>query len=347
MDYSICLATTGAGLWTSHDGGKSWILSHCDNPKYPYELCVRAITASPDDSGAVWATIDNERGEDILARSVDRGETYQYVGVPAPGRQVLSLAIDPHSPQTILAGTRPGGVFRSTDGGATWTELPVGVSLECSIGATRVTAIRYTDVPGEIWVSVEIDGLYHSTDGGGSWRRFEVSGGKSLLGEGEIWKDERHADIHDVVAGRSADGRRSVFVATPIGFFASDDGNQTWRCTRYPVDDTYESSLFYTRSLHANAADPSVLVVGVGRRPPDHGSLGGIHRSEDGGLTWRPVSPVLRSVVWKIAGHPHDSNVLAAVTLFGQVATTTDGGSSWQLSEREFGEIRGVAVVGS
>jgi hypothetical protein len=87
------------------------------------------------------------------------------------------------------------------------------------------------------------------------------------------------------------------------------------------------------------------VLCGVGRRPPDHGSLGGIQRSTDGGLTWRPVSPVLRSVVWKIVGHPAAPGLVAAATLFGQVLTSADEGERWQPIEREFGEIRGICIT--
>ena len=59
------------------------------------------------------------------------------------------------------------------------------------------------------------------------------------------------------------------------------------------------------------------------------------------------MSQVLRSVVWKIAGHPASSRLVIAVTLFGQVLTSADGGEHWQQADREFGEIRGVCVTGA
>ena len=347
MDYSICLATTGAGLWTSHDAGKSWLLSRCDQPKYPYELCTRAVASTAAQPGVVWASIDGEHGEDVVARSADGGETYAFAAVPAPGRQIWALAVDPFSPGTIVAGSRPAGLYRSTDGGLTWSVLDTGVAEAASIGHTRVTSIRYTGTPGEIWASVEIGGLLHSTDGGETWEHRHTDGGQVLLGPGEVWTDERHFDMHDVAPGQTVDARPALFAATPIGFFASEDGGTSWRCTRYPVGGAYEASLFYSRSLHVNQAEPATVLCGVGRRPPDHGSLGGIHRSTDGGLTWRPVSPVLRSVVWKIAAHPADPSLVVAVTLFGQILTSSDGGAGWEPAEREFGEIRGVCVTGA
>ena len=103
-------------------------------------------------------------------------------------------------------------------------------------------------------MSVEIGGLLHSTDGGDTWDQVRTEGGRVLLGPDEVWTDERRFDMHDVAAGQTADGRPAVFAATPIGFFASEDGGASWRCTRYPVDGPYEASLFYSRSLYVHRA---------------------------------------------------------------------------------------------
>ena len=345
MGYALCSATTGAGLWTSRDEGKTWLLGRCDNPPYPYELCVRALAVTSGTPSVVWASIDSEHAEDVVARSTDGGEHYEFVAVPAPGKQVWAIAVDPRDANTVIVGTRPAGLFRTTDGGVTWAELPSGMPTSASIGLARVTRIRYSDVPGEIWASVEIGGLFHSLDGGDTWTERHASGGEAMIGEGEIWTPERHYDFHDVAVGRDVEGRPNVFAAAPIGFFASADGGLEWRNSRYPVEGEYEAALFYTRSLHVPAVDQPVVIAGVGRRPPDSGSLGGIQRSTDGGLTWRPVSPILRSVVWNMNGHPHDSQIVAAITLFGQVLLSNDAGATWQLLEREFGEIRDVCIA--
>ncbi|HEX4864836.1 MAG TPA: hypothetical protein VFV02_12230, partial [Acidimicrobiales bacterium] len=161
----------------------------------------------------------------------------------------------------------------------------------------------------------------------------------------EVWKDERHADIHGVAHSRMPDGRATISVATPIGYFRSDDDGDSWFATRYPLNQGFDSSLFYTRSVLASSSSPTTVFVGLGRRPPDHGTLGGIERSVDGGDTWGPVSPRLRSVIWAMSDHPGIPQVMAAAALNGQVALSRDGGESWPLLEREFGEIRAVVVT--
>jgi photosystem II stability/assembly factor-like uncharacterized protein len=245
----------------------------------------------------------------------------------------------------VVVGLRPAGALRTIDDGVTWHELPLGASPECSIGDTRATGVSFTEQPGELWVGVEIDGLFHTTDDGATWSRFEVDGGRKLLGAEEVWKDERHADIHGVVHSRMPDGRAAISVATPIGYFRSEDDGTSWFATRYPLERGFDHSLFYTRTVLAKTGAPSTVFVGLGRRPPDHGTLGGLERSLDGGTTWSPVSTPLRSVVWAIADHSDIPDVMAAVSLNGQVLVSTDGGETWPLLDREFGETRAIVVT--
>jgi photosystem II stability/assembly factor-like uncharacterized protein len=343
--FTICIGTTGSGLWVSHDGGGTWQLAICDEPSFPYELDVRVLLVSPHDPGTIWASLEGGSGDDVLVKSEDAGTSFRHVAVPAKGRQVHALALSPHDPGVVLAGTRPAGMLRSTDGGASWEELPLGSASECSIGDTRLTGITFTDSPDEIWAGVEIDGMFHSRDGGDSWRRMELQGGRALLGPGEVWKDERHSDIHAVAFCRLPSGETGVAVATPIGFFRTVDDGASWTGCRYPLDEGFEQSLFYTRTVLSKSNDRSTVFVGLGRRPPDHGTLGGIERSTDGGATWHPVSPTLRSVVWAMADHPDLPNVMAAAALYGQILVSANAGSTFEPLPREFGEVRAVAIT--
>ena len=344
-DFSICLASTGAGVWSSHDAGRNWQLASCDDPWFPYEYDVRALCTNPADPNEVWMGLQGDHDEDVIARSRDAGSTYQRVPAPICGRQVWSLAVSPHDPRIVVAGMRPGGMIRSTDGGDSWTELPIGVAAECSVGPTRLLTISYTETRGELWAGVEIDGIFHSTDDGDTWTRIEARGGEVLIGEGEVWKEERHVDIHGVAHTRTPDGADALIATTPIGVFRTLDAGTSWFCTRYPTDPGYDPAVFYSRGIVTMPHDRSIVLVGVGRRPPDHGSIGGIVRSADGGTTWQAVIPPLRSVVWSMSTHAELPGVVVAAALNGQIAMSRDGGESWTCTEREFGELRSVAIT--
>jgi photosystem II stability/assembly factor-like uncharacterized protein len=342
----MCVGSTGGGLWASHDSGRTWNLCTCDDPAQPYELDCRAMVVAPDDPRVIWASIESEEHEDVIARSGDLGNTYRrIISAPVKGRQVWSLAISPHDPKLIFAGTRPAGLIRSSDGGETWSELPIGAAHVCSAGKTRLLSLAFTNVPGELFAGVEIDGIYFTKDNGETWTHFETSGGQALLGKDEVWKTDRPADIHAVTSSVTAKGLPALSVAMPIGYFRTEDLGKTWFRTRFPEEGGFDIGMFYARSITTKVDDRSVLFVGVGRRPPEHVVKGGILRSDDGGSSWKPVSPVLRSEVWAMTGHPEMPNTMAAITLNGQVLVTTDAGSNWNLLEREFGETRALAIT--
>ncbi|PBC52124.1 hypothetical protein CJ179_01640 [Rhodococcus sp. ACS1] len=303
------------------------------------------MVVAPDDPRVVWAAIEGEEHEDVIARSTDLGDTYQRVKVPVNGRQVWSLAISPHDPKLIFAGTRPAGLIRSTDGGETWSEMPIGAAKVCSAGKTRLLSLTFTDVPGELYAGIEIDGIYFTKDNGETWTRFETTGGRALLGDDEVWKEDRPADIHAVTHSTTTQGHPALSVAMPIGYFRTEDLGKSWYQTRFPEKDRFDKGMFYARSIATKVDDPTVVFVGVGRRPPEHVVRGGILRSDDGGDTWVPVSPVLRSEVWAMASHPDMPDTMVAITLNGQVLVTTDGGLVWELIDHEFGETRALAIT--
>jgi photosystem II stability/assembly factor-like uncharacterized protein len=342
--FTICVGTINAGLWHSDDGGASWGLARFAGAKYPGELDVRAVAASPHDPAEFWATSSGEPGATVLLRSRDGGRSFDPVGKPLTSTDVWSIAISPHDENLVVLGTRPAQLLRSVDCGESWETLPLGAAPECSIGPTRMTTVTFNRArPGEIWCGAEIAGIFHSEDNGSSWEHLICSGGESLLGEGEVWTDERHSDIHDL-AIQAGDSGSQVFVATPIGLFTTSDVGQHWASTRYCFGNEFDRSIFYTRSVATKADDDNVVIVGLGRRPPDHGTMGGLQQSIDGGRTWRPASPLLRSVVWALTSHPDMANTFVGATLYGQIVRSLDGGQSFQVLEREFGETRSVAI---
>jgi photosystem II stability/assembly factor-like uncharacterized protein len=106
-----------------------------------------------------------------------RRETWRAVGLP--GRSVRALAIHPIEPATLFAGTNDNGdnaLFRSTDGGATWSE-----SVRTGYGGITAVVID-PNAPETVYATSEI-GLLRSTDGGATWSRNLIALTRFLFAE--------------------------------------------------------------------------------------------------------------------------------------------------------------------
>jgi len=115
------LATTNKGLHRSDDNGETWSFQKLDSP-WQY---TRAILPSPD-GRTLWLTNGNgpPGSTGRLLRSRDAGLTWQEVSLPGRlNSTVWCIALHPADPQLVFASTNLGQVFRSCDGGETWTRL--------------------------------------------------------------------------------------------------------------------------------------------------------------------------------------------------------------------------------
>lgn len=346
--FTICLGTINEGVWTSHDKGATWARATMELPDYALvgEVDVRAVEVSPRDPQELWAASTGAPGAAVLLRSRDAGGTWRRVDAPLDGVEVWAIAISPHDPEVILVGARPAGILRSGDGGVTWAAVPLNaptMCVEAGLGSTRLTSITFDPAdPGTVWAGVEIGGLYRSSDTGRTWERLSLSGGEAIFPAGEVWSDFYHEDVHDIVV--LDDDRAAVCVASPLGFFRSDDRGRSFTATRLPPMPPSQDQLFYTRCLMSTPGGGPALLAGTGDRVAA-GTMGVVQRTEDGGRTWAPVSPQVNSRVYAMASHPGLPDVIVAVSIYGNVLVSEDGGKSFEKLGREFGETRAVAVT--
>src|SRR5690349_23018292 len=154
------------------------------------------------------------------------GLHYRLVG-PARGGRVTTVTGVPSQPKTFYMGVASGGLFRTTDSGATWTPITDG---KVPLGSTGCVAVADSD-PNVIYLGTGSDGvrsnvstgrgMYKSTDGGETWKFL------GLYNAGQIGAVRIHPTNPNIV-WVSATG--DVFKAnSERGIFKTTDGGQTWR----------------------------------------------------------------------------------------------------------------------
>ena len=319
-DMTLYVGTVGQGIWRSTDGGRQFartaqgMFVECD---------VRALAADPRNPRVLYAGTNEG-----CYRSTNAGEDWVPLGGPLSELVIWSLLVLPDEPESLLAGTRPAALFRSTDAGRSWHEVPTNIARECPAGIkfNRVTTLIVDpEIPDRVWAGVEIDGVWRSDDRGQTWTQ-HANGLSSL-------------DIHGLAIVPAAHGRpRTLLAATDNDLNLSCDEGATWQPQH--VGDQFPWP--YCRGVKQRPGQPEVIFQGNGDGPP--GTVGALWRSLDGARSWqrRPLPAEPNSTIWDFALHPADPLRMYAYSISGLVFASTDGGDTWEQLPRVFGEIRAM-----
>ncbi|MGQ0648908.1 MAG: WD40/YVTN/BNR-like repeat-containing protein, partial [Gemmatimonadaceae bacterium] len=188
------------------------------------------------------------------------------------GGRVAAIAVHPHNPFTYYAGSASGGVWRTTNGGASWASL---TDSQCSL-TTGAVAIDPVD-PSIVYVGTGEPrqsfgcGLLRSFDAGASWS--EIRGGGVLAPVTGVGNQTYRIAVDPATAG----SRTSTVVldATQTGLHRSANSGTTWLTTLAGV----------VTDVRADPTQPGVFWASVGNST----SRGGIYKSSDAGQTWDRV----------------------------------------------------------
>ncbi len=261
------MSSYGDGVYKSSDDGRTWTHVGLEKTRQ-----ISHVVLHPTDANIVYVAAQGSRWaptEDRgIYRSTDAGATWKRILFVSPTAGASELTMDPANPRVLFAtfwdlqrtpwsirsGGPGSGIWKSTDGGDSWTQLKSG--LPASMGRIGIAIAPST--PSRVYALVESDsgGLYRSDDGGASWRR--TTGNRGLLARPwyfmSITVDPKNAD---------------VVYAPGFGFLRSTDGGATFGMRPSPHSDNHR--------LWINPSDPQNMIL-------THDGGAGI--SFDGGATW-------------------------------------------------------------
>ena len=325
-NVTVMVGSVGQGVHRSTDGGETWSRISVGQGLHS-DAIVRTLAVHPTNALEILC------GTDLgLYKSVDSGASWSRVDSALNNFCVWSLAIDPNNSKVIFAGPgtpTPARIFRSTDGGLTWSQRPMDVADECAaVGVPRITGIAIDrDNPLSIWAGIEVDGLRHSADGGDTWSRV----GESIP----------NMDFHNVSVA-SGPPKRGFAIVNNGAYFSEDEG-ESWESVRASENFPWT----YSRGVCSSPANGKTLFVTIGDSTP--GSDGAVMRSDDTGMTWKrvPLPDQPNSAMWVINLQVWDPEVVFAASRYGYLYRSDDSGHSWSRIGREFSEISSIIWVPS
>ncbi|HYW31279.1 MAG TPA: hypothetical protein VE869_07190 [Gemmatimonas sp.] len=263
-----------------------------------------------------------------------RGIQYRLVGHSRGGRATTVTGV-PSEPRTFYMGVASGGVFRTTNGGESWTPITDG---KMPIGSIGSIAVADAD-PKTIYVGTGSDGVrsnvstgrgvYKTTDAGATW---QFAG---LYDAGQIGALRIHPTNSNTV-WVAAYG--DIFKKnTERGVFKTTDGGRTWKKTLYVSDSSG------AMDVEVMPGNPSTLFAWISRIERKPWSIisgsreGGFYKSTDGGETWTkggaglPSDLIGKGNIAVTAANPQRLYLLVEALPGGGLYRSDNAGTSWQL----------------
>ena len=290
---------------TSEDGGRTWNQGKVT----ALDHAAARLSASP----AAPARAYLAAYECGIYRTEDGGATWRQLS-SYPSDYAHSVLCHPKDGNTVYAGSEPAAIFRSQDGGETWEECAgfraVPESNKWFFHGDRESHVRDLRMdpgnPDSLYAGIEVGGMVRSQDGGINW-------------------EQLHGTDDDVHFVNMSEARpQTVYVATAVAPFRSDDGGDHWEL----INDGLARS--YTLHITAAPDDADLVLVTVstnaGRQNPQ------FYRSTNGGRQWRLVESVGSDgdMVVAIDWDPGDLRRVYAGTDGGKLFCSNDRGESWE-----------------
>jgi uncharacterized protein (TIGR03437 family) len=306
------------------------------------------------DNSDILLVTDTNAG---VNRSVDGGNTWSAanagitarVGLSDDAIPVFCLTIDPHNPNIVWAGTQgTRGIFKSLDGGNTWTEQDNGITDP--LGSTFRGFTVDPTTSNTVYAAGEIPGtdnatqsyglqftlangvVYKTTDGGANWTAIWRGDAVARY----IWIDPNNANVIYVSTGfidrEPTNSDAATMNPGGVGILKSQDGGQTWQV----LNQANGLGNLYVTSLMMSPQNSSILLAGTGSLSYQYSSSAGVYRTTNGGNTWTQtlVATERMTGVWDPISTVKFSTANPQIAYAASQTTfwrSQDGGQTWQI----------------
>ena len=355
----------GAFVLTADGARRDWTV---DGPFFPgWEIY--HVAGSPADPDRIWASQSGGWFGQQIQRSDDGGRTWDavgneftyatvpgthqwYDGTPHPWEfaRVWHLSPSATDPDTVLAGIEDAALFRSVDGGGTWSELPGlrehGSGPHWQPGAGGMCLHTILPDPRDearMLVAISAAGVFRTEDGGKSWQ----PANRGLVSDGIPDPDAEVGHcVHKLAL--HPDRPETVYMQKHWDVMRSDDFGRNW----YDIGGDLPTDFGFVVDVHAHEPD-TVFVLPItsdAEHFPPEGRLR-VYRSRTGGHEWEPLTrglpqehcyvDVLRDAM---AVDSLDTCGVYFGTTGGQVYASPDAGENWAPIVRDLPAVLSVTV---
>ena len=327
--FVFYVAPVNGGVWKTDDAGRTWNPIFDDQPTQS----IGAIAIAPSDPNIIYvASGEGLHRPDLsvgngIYRSADAGKTWTHLGL-RDGQQIPALAVDPRDPNRVLAAvlghpygpSEERGIFRSTDGGQTWTKIlykneNTGASfVELDPSNPDVIYAGLWEARQGPWEDNNLfngagGGLFKSSDGGNTWRQ---------LGNG-LPKDLAQINVALAPSNPKRLYASTAAVSGALGIYRSDNAGETWMQI---TDDARPAGRIGGGDLSVPKVDPV---------NPDivYCASTVTMRSTDGGRTWAGFRGAPGGDDYQnLWINPDHNNIILLVSDQGALVSL-NGGTTW------------------
>ena len=327
------------------------------------------LKGSPADPNRLYASQCSGWFGQMIQRSNDGGQTWEavgnkftyegtpgthlwYDGTPHPWefKRIWHLEPSLTDPDTVYAGAEDAALFRTTDGGQNWQELPglrtheSGAKWQPGAGGMGLhTILLDPKDPQRMFIAISAAGVFRTDDGGKTWRPANRGLRSDFLPEPTA--EVGHC-VHRIALHPSRPN--VLFMQKHWDVMRSDDGGESWR----EVSGNLPTDFGFPIDVHAH--EPETIYVVPIKSDSEHFPLDGklrVYRSRSGGNEWEGLTKGLpqQDCYVNVLRDAMAVDLLQPCGIYfgttgGQVYASADGGDNWKPIVRDLPAVLSVEV---